>query len=336
LSQPVEDRVQEPKKSHPQLAQVLAGGDEEVLDDLFPQAAPAGSLESVIVGGVGEASLHPMLAAFAIGLSRFTARLPPALVEQSLLLVAVNRSPHFIARAGRSQAARRANLPGPGILPVVARGMMASPVQPLVGRAHVGVGFFVVVERLRWKDLFQFPVRILTARQIGHVGGEAFLLRGHEVRDGAVRAVGDDSGGTLSGDVSVLFDQGHHSLAFVDAAGRRFHRRDHAALVLHRAVRLVARTGSLVALADHRCLRVGRAAPARLGLLESRGGLRTDGRNLLGAEFAHGLQRGIGVNQAAVEVDPARIHQTRLHALPHHPFEEPLKNLHAPLAPRLG
>jgi hypothetical protein len=53
-------------------------------------------------------------------------------------------------------------------------------------------------------------------------------------------------------------------------------------------------------------------------------------------ELAHGFQGRVGVNEAAVEVDFARIDQPRLHALRHHPFKQPLEKLPAPLGPRLG
>lgn len=62
-------------------AQVLDGGDEIILDLLAPEPPPPGTLEVMVIGGIGKALLHELLAPLAIAsgpCSHNSAPLPPA------------------------------------------------------------------------------------------------------------------------------------------------------------------------------------------------------------------------------------------------------------------
>src|ERR1700679_263695 len=70
---------------------VLHGGDDEVLDLLSPKPAPARAFKAVVVGRIGEALFHQLLAPFAVLPPRLAVGLTARLIEQLLMFMTLDR-----------------------------------------------------------------------------------------------------------------------------------------------------------------------------------------------------------------------------------------------------
>src|SRR5687768_3886910 len=83
------------------------------------------------------------------------------------------------------------------------------------------------------------------------MGLYALLLAGHVVLGRAVFGVTNHRLRFGPGIGLVLFHQAHPLAVFSNAAGRRFHRRDHALSIIDSSMMVIARTGSISPVAHH-------------------------------------------------------------------------------------
>ena len=84
-------------------AHVLDGRDQVILNLLSPESPPARALKVMIVGRIGKALFHQLLAAFAAPPRRATVCLRPCYIEGGLFFMSLERAPELRSGALRSQ-----------------------------------------------------------------------------------------------------------------------------------------------------------------------------------------------------------------------------------------
>ncbi len=81
----------------------MDGGDEIILNLLPPKSSPARALEVVIVGGIGKALFHQLLAPFAVSPRGAAVRLSACDIEGLLLCMSFERASELRLGALRAQ-----------------------------------------------------------------------------------------------------------------------------------------------------------------------------------------------------------------------------------------
>ena len=225
-------------------ADVLAGCDEVILDRLPPQPAPAGAFEAMVVGAIGKASLHEMLAPPPVAPGGEAGSLGAGALQPLMIAMPMDGAPALGARALRTQRTARTHSAGAHILPSLPGGVQPARFHRLPRRAAEGVALGLVKKLLLSKNP-GLPARAaLFAGKVSHVGGDACLLAAHIVSDRAVFAVRHDRGHLLCGLSLMLRAQAGQPCAFVHVSRSGLQRGDDPVRVID------SRRGQLLNLDD--------------------------------------------------------------------------------------
>ena len=221
----------------------------------------------------------------------------------------------------------------------LAVGVFASAGEGLSGGAGVVVFPFVVAEVFFCIEAgFLWPVKGADMRADAGFDEVAVVF------GGAVAAVGDQRVGCAAGVAFMLAGQFEGLRGFGVVAGGGFYRGDHALALVDHAVVGVAGSGGAArgAFGHAGCVGVGRADEVAVGFTAGRGGRGFvefafldvvrgfDPGDGFGVRFEDTFAGGMGVDQAAVEVDFFPVDQTGFDAEAHGFHEEFFEEFAAP------
>jgi len=199
---------------------VLASGDQQILNILLIQSTPSCPLESMIHCSVAETTFHQMHSSFSIPFGPTTAGLRSSALNLLIVDVTLNRPPVLRACTLTSKPTASAHFSIASVEQVMTIRILGT-LQWLSRWTGVGIRLAVVVKRFFLEDALPISRVAVDGRQICHVGTDSTLLARRKVIVGPVLGVANNGGYFLAGVLFMLLDQLHQFVVFTYIARRR-------------------------------------------------------------------------------------------------------------------